>query len=137
MENLIIPFSFCSESEMADDSQKEEQAFSDYPIGPGRQFSHVEEMHSHSEELGLISEQKFIVSESKVTELFKGKCKDLAVLVNVQSNPKVLAAPWSCVGTAEMATKASGSHQTSMEKCIPTISNSHLPSCSLEITCQD
>ena len=32
-------------------------------------------MHSHSEELGLISEQKFIVSESKVTELFKGKCK--------------------------------------------------------------
>ena len=33
MESLIIPFSFCSECEMADDSQKEEQAFSDYPIG--------------------------------------------------------------------------------------------------------
>ena len=61
---------------MADDSQKEEEAFSDYPIGPGRQFSRAEEMHSHSEELRHISEQKFIVSESKVIELFKGKCKE-------------------------------------------------------------
>ena len=61
---------------MADDLQKEKQAFSDYPFGPGRQFSRAEEMHSHSEELGLISEQKLIVSESKETELFKGKCKE-------------------------------------------------------------
>lgn len=57
-------------------SEQREHLFYDFPIGPGHQFSLAKEIYSHTEELPMISGCKLIVSESKITDLFKGKCKE-------------------------------------------------------------
>lgn len=57
------------------DSQ-EEDVYSQYPIGPGRQFSRAEQAHCHVEELLQIEEQKFIISETRLVNLFRGRCQE-------------------------------------------------------------
>ena len=75
-EDVTMMMPVCSYSDTADVNEEQEQAYSDYPIGPGRQFSHAEEVHSHAEELHKIKEQKFVVSETKLIDLFRGRCRE-------------------------------------------------------------
>lgn len=72
--DLTVPF-FCSDSATVE-SQEEEDVYSQYPIGPGLQFSRAEEAHSHVEELLKIEEQKFIISETRLSDLFRGRCQE-------------------------------------------------------------
>ena len=75
-EDVTMMMPVFSYSDTADVNEEQEQAYSDYPIGPGRQFSRAEEVHSHAEELHKIKEQKFVVSETKLIDLFRGRCQE-------------------------------------------------------------
>ena len=72
--DLTVRF-FCSDSATVN-SQEEEDVYSQYPIGPGLQFSRAEEAHTHVEELLKIEEQKFIISETRLIDLFRGRCQE-------------------------------------------------------------